>query len=201
MEKDKRFLPALELLQKAVGVDKMSIALADALHMDEAQLLTKAGAQSRPWEGSEIAPVHIVGNLPFAVSTELLLKWIRQIPQRSGAFQFGRVPLTLLFQKEVANRIVASPGSSDHAYGRLSVMSQHCATAVKRFDINRKVFVPIPEVDATLVSLIPTVKPRVQVNLASLEYVLRQLFGQRRKTLRNSVSTLEFGEGKTASME
>lgn len=195
VEKDERFLPALQLLQRAVGEDRMSIELTDALQMDEAKILAKVGAVARSWEDPDVAPIHIVGNLPFAVSAELLLKWIRQIPARTGAFKFGRVPLTLLFQKEVADRIIASPGSKGHAYGRLSVMSQHCASVSRRFDVSRKVFVPSPDVDATVVSLVPSVVPRVNVKLSSLEYVLRQMFGQRRKTLRNSVSTLEFGEG------
>lgn len=173
----------------------MSIEMIDALEMDEEQILAKVGAQSSPWESSEPASIHIVGNLPFAVSTELLLKWIRQIPSRSGAFKFGRVPLTLLFQKEVANRIVAFPGSRDHAYGRLSVMTQHCANVSRKFDVSRKAFVPSPDVDASVVSLVPSVTPRINVDLVSLEFVLRQMFGQRRKTLRNSVSTLEFGSG------
>lgn len=101
-----------------------------------------AGAEKRPWEVSD-GSVQLLGNLPFAVSTELLLKWIRAIPDRSGPFAFGRVPLTLLFQKEVAQvcgfftlssddslrvieqRLYAPPGSSH--YSRLSVMTQHCA--------------------------------------------------------------------------
>lgn len=72
-------------------------------------------------------------------------------------------------------------------------MSQHCAQVVKRFDIDRRAFVPVPDVDTSVVSVVPLVTPLADVQLSSLEYVLRQVFGQRRKTLRNSVSTLEHG--------
>jgi dimethyladenosine transferase 1, mitochondrial len=89
------------------------------------------GAVGADWE--QDSSVHIVGNLPFSVSTVLLLKWIKQMPSKEGAFRFGRCPLTLLFQKEIAYRLHASPGTKD--YGRLSVMSQNCSNVVKRFDI------------------------------------------------------------------
>ena len=192
LEKDFRFEPALRMLQEAVGEDRMTVVMDDALTVDEGKLLADSGAKpSQDWSSDE-CNVHLVGNLPFAVSTELLIKWLHQMPSRSGPFEFGRVPLTLLFQKEIADRICASPSSGE--YGRLSVMSQHCATTIRRFDIRGKAFVPPPKVDAGLVTLIPLVQPQVSVNLNSLEYVLRQVFGQRRKMLRNAVSTLEMGE-------
>lgn len=68
-------MPALELLRAAAGPERMSIAHCDALTMDETALLRAAGAEALPW-ASDVAPVHVVGNLPFAVSTELLLKWV-----------------------------------------------------------------------------------------------------------------------------
>lgn len=179
IEKDPRFLPALELLREAAGPERLTVVLADALEADEAALLAAAGAAGTPWEDTTPPRVRIVGNLPFSISTELLLKWLHQIPGRTGPFAFGRVPMTLLFQKEVALRLVAAVGSKE--YGRLSVMSQHCTRVRRCFDISGAAFVPIPDVDSAVVNLTPLRRPHVSVKLPSLEYVLRQVFGQRRK--------------------
>jgi 16S rRNA A1518/A1519 N6-dimethyltransferase RsmA/KsgA/DIM1 with predicted DNA glycosylase/AP lyase activity len=133
VEKDKRFEPILQLLQESVGAERLSIAYADMLEVDEAQLLSALPIV--PWQDpagirqlhhellffhfnsliSDALPCHhrsvhttedvlqVVGNLPFNVATELLLKWLRQIPDRSGVFRHGRVPFTLMFQSEVAD--------------------------------------------------------------------------------------------------
>ena len=191
VEKDERFLPALELLREAVGKDKMSIVLGDAMDVDEGKLLKEQEVEPWDWDSEESCPIHIVGNLPFSVSTALLLKWIKQMPKREGAFSFGRCPLTLLFQKEVAYRLFATPGCRE--FSRLSVMSQNCAQVIKKFDIKGKAFVPPPNVDSGVVTLIPRVKPLTDVSVDSLEYVLMKAFGQKRKMLRNAIQMLEFG--------
>ena len=184
VEKDARFLPALEVLKEA-SQGRLTIVHADMLEVDERQLLRDIAAE--PWE-SEVERVKIVGNLPFNVATEMLLKWLRQVPERSGSFVCGRTSLTLLFQREVALRLVAAPGSKE--YGRLSVMSQQRCDVQKRFDIVGKAFAPPPDVTASVVKLKPLVKAKYEVESEPLEYVLRQVFGMRRKHLRNSVRTL-----------
>lgn len=199
IEKDGRFLPALELLRQAAGPERMSIVHGDALLLDEGELLRAAEAEAVPWSSAEDAQVHVVGNLPFSVSTELLLKWVHQMPGRRGPFEFGRVPMTLLFQKEVAYRLFASVGSKE--YSRLSVMTQHCARVKHCFDISGSAFVPRPDVDTGVVTVTPLAEPLVEVRLATMEYVLRQVFGQRRKMLRNAVSTLQLDEALSEGNE
>lgn len=100
VEKDRRFMPALETIKGAVQQDRMTIYENDILKVDEKQLLEAAGAQKVAW--AEEPLVKIVGNLPFGIATELTLKWIHQVQKREGPFAFGRVPMVLLFQKEVA---------------------------------------------------------------------------------------------------
>ena len=129
VEKDARFLPVLEILKEASN-GRLEIIHADMLEINERDLVKDI--QPEAWE-SEKEVVKIVGNLPFNVATEMLLKWLRQIPSRDGTFVTGRTSLTLLFQKEVALRIVAPPGTKE--YGRLSVMSQQRCFPEKRFDI------------------------------------------------------------------
>jgi dimethyladenosine transferase 1, mitochondrial len=129
VEKDARFLPVLEILKEASN-GRLEIIHADMLEINEKDLIKDISPES--WE-SEKEKVKIVGNLPFNVATEMLLKWLRQVPSRDGTFFAGRTSLTLLFQREVALRIVAPPGTKE--YGRLSVMSQQTCLPEKRFDI------------------------------------------------------------------
>jgi dimethyladenosine transferase 1 len=124
VEKDRRFLPALELLKSVAGVideqtenetdettrsrssslnERMHIVLEDVLQLDEERLLQQFHEPNTHWDSTTVAPVIVIGNLPFNISTVLLLKWIRQIPSRRGLFRFGRVPFILTFQQEVAH--------------------------------------------------------------------------------------------------
>uniref|UniRef100_K1Q4P1 rRNA adenine N(6)-methyltransferase n=1 Tax=Magallana gigas TaxID=29159 RepID=K1Q4P1_MAGGI len=118
IEKDKRFLPPLEALRAASG-GRLDVHLGDAKYFDMHSLFPPYCA--RPWQ--KMTPkVNIVGNLPFNVSLGLLLKWLEQISKKSGPWQLGRVPLTLTFQHEVAERILADVDSEHRC--RLSIMSQ-----------------------------------------------------------------------------
>eukprot|EP01125_Pyxidicula_operculata_P022137 TRINITY_DN8908_c0_g1_i1.p1 TRINITY_DN8908_c0_g1~~TRINITY_DN8908_c0_g1_i1.p1 ORF type:complete len:315 (+),score=53.03 TRINITY_DN8908_c0_g1_i1:95-946(+) len=193
VEKDPRFLPALNMLKEAAeGKSKVTIVQGDILDVDEEQLLDESQlATKKAWE--DPSDVLIVGNLPFAVATELLLKWIRQIHRRAGAFAYGRAGMALMFQKEVAHRIVAQPGSKE--YNRLSVMTQHCATANLIFDIGRKNFVPQPEVDAGVVYIEPLVKHVRDVDIVALEKLCSQVFTQKRKIVSNSIKTVHSDAG------
>jgi 16S rRNA A1518/A1519 N6-dimethyltransferase RsmA/KsgA/DIM1 with predicted DNA glycosylase/AP lyase activity len=109
------------MLQESVGINRFQVQYDDMLNIDESKLLS--GQLATKWDDPEckmifvlflsrilnihnihdiVCPVQVVGNLPFNVATDLLLKWLKQMPKREGVFQWGRVPFTLMFQKEVA---------------------------------------------------------------------------------------------------
>ncbi len=167
VERDRRCLPALaELAEAAPG--KLDVIQGDALEIDEAKT---AG------EGA-----HIVANLPYNVGTALLVRWL------GGETwpPFWR-SLTLMFQKEVAERIVAKPDSS--AYGRLAVLAQWRSTARIALPVHRSAFVPPPKVMSAVVHIVPAEQPE-GVRFATLEKLTAAAFGQRRKMLRQSLKGL-----------
>ena len=165
VERDARFLPALRDLQAAYP-GRLEIVEADALEVD----LTALGS----------APRQIVANLPYNVSTPLLLGWLPQI----DAF----TSLTLMFQKEVADRLLARPRTKD--YGRLSVAVQfHCAIK-PLFQVPPSAFTPPPQVMSTVVQLRPRAGRPADVDTRLLEKVVAAAFGQRRKMLRAALKSL-----------
>lgn len=144
----------------------MEILWADALQTDAAGLGT--------------APRKIVANLPYNISTVLLIGWLRQI----AAFE----SLTLMFQKEVALKVAATPASRD--YGRLSVAAQWRAEVRRLFDVSAKAFMPPPKVTSTVLQLTPRAAPLCAADPSLLEQVTAAAFGQRRKMLRQSLRSL-----------
>ncbi|HQN50938.1 MAG TPA: 16S rRNA (adenine(1518)-N(6)/adenine(1519)-N(6))-dimethyltransferase RsmA [Phenylobacterium sp.] len=166
VEKDVRFEPLLQELA-AVADGRLSLVLGDALEVDEAAL--SAGA-----------PAAIVSNLPYNVGTPLLIKWL------TGPYT--PVSQTLMFQKEVAERIVASPGSD--AYGRLAVIAQACAEARLVMDVPARAFTPPPKVASAVVRLVPRADRPEPVLLGALQKITQAAFGQRRKMLRSSLKPL-----------
>ena len=168
VERDARCLPALAEIA-AAWPGKLEVISADAMALDEVAILPP---------GTRIA-----ANLPYNVGTALLIKWLTSAqwpPFWAGA--------TLMFQKEVAQRITAPPGS-EH-YGRLSVLAGWRATAKILFDVNRGAFVPPPSVTSSIVRLEPRPAPLAPCALAKLEKVTATAFGQRRKMLRQSLKPL-----------
>ena len=165
VEMDPRFEPLLGELGQVSG-GALSLVLGDALEVDEAAL---AGG-----------PAAIVSNLPYNVGTPLLIKWL------TGPFT--PTSLTLMFQKEVAERIVAPAGGE--AYGRLAVIAQATATARLVMDVPARAFTPPPKVASAVVRLIPrTDRPEPAV-LDALQKVTAAAFGQRRKMLRSSLKAV-----------
>jgi 16S rRNA (adenine1518-N6/adenine1519-N6)-dimethyltransferase len=146
---------------------------ADALEVGEAALLSQIGISS---------PVSVVANLPFNVGTGLLIKWL------SGDWPPWWSSLTLMFQKEVAQRICAKPG--DEAYGRLAVLTAWRNRARILFDVSRNAFVPPPSVTSAVVRIEPLPRPICEAELSDLERVTAAAFGQRRKMLRGSLKAL-----------
>ncbi len=166
IEKDARFLPLLEELATASG-GKLSIVEGDALKVDEASLLDGEDA-------------HLVSNLPYNVGTPLLIKWL------TGAWRPR--DMTLMFQKEVADRIAARPGSG--AYGRLSVIAQTVCEARTVMDLPARAFTPPPKVASAVVRLTPRPDTPPADDLRALERVTAAAFGQRRKMLRSSLKSV-----------
>ncbi|SEM61241.1 16S rRNA (adenine1518-N6/adenine1519-N6)-dimethyltransferase [Sphingomonas gellani] len=166
IERDARCIPALEELSAAFP-GRLRLIEGDALAVDAPTLFT-----GRP---------HIVANLPYNVGTALLVGWL------SGAWQPWWQSLTLMFQKEVAERIVAAPGSS--AYGRLAVLAQWRSTARIAMPVHRSAFTPPPKVMSAVVAIAPTAAPE-GVEVATLERLTAAAFGQRRKMLRQSLKAM-----------
>jgi len=165
VERDTRCVEALSELA-AVYPDRLQIIEADALAVDLAGLVSP--------------PRRIVANLPYNVSTPLLVRWLRGI----SAF----VGLTLMFQKEVADRLTAEPGS--RAYGRLSVVAQRQCRVQREFNVDARAFVPPPKITSTVVSLAPRSDRLDETGFAVLETVTAAAFGQRRKMLRTTLKPL-----------
>jgi 16S rRNA (adenine1518-N6/adenine1519-N6)-dimethyltransferase len=168
IERDQRAIAALEEIA-ARYPGRLEIVAGDALDFDP-----------RPLLGG--APARVVANLPYNVATALLISWLTLEPWPPW---YDR--LVLMFQREVAERIAADPGSK--SYGRLSVLAQWRCEARILFDVAGKAFVPAPKVTSSLVSLIPREAPLV-CERGALERVTEAAFGQRRKMLRQSLKTL-----------
>lgn len=143
------------------------------------QLLEGDALKTPIWEMGD-APRRIIANLPYNIATSLLIQWLEHAP----AFE----SLTLMFQREVAERITAAPG--DSAYGRLSVLTSWHADAQILFDIPPEAFVPAPKIISSVVQIRPLPAPRFACSQSALETVTRLAFGQRRKMLRASLKSV-----------
>lgn len=163
VERDRRCIPALAELQEEFD-GKLTVREADALKIDEQDVVGNGA--------------HVVANLPYNVGTALLLKWL------SGPWPPWWLSLTLMFQKEVAERIVANPGSE--AYGRLSVAAQWRAKPRIAMSVKPSAFVPPPKVTSAVVHIVPAEAPD-GVDDKTLERLTEAAFGQRRKMLRSSL--------------
>lgn len=168
IERDTRAIPALEEIA-AVFPGRISVIAKDALEVD--------------WNKVVQGKAKIVANLPYNVATPLLTGWLSEEP-----WPPWYESMTLMFQKEVADRIAASPGSK--AYGRLSVLAQWRARATKLFDIDRRAFTPPPKVTSSLVQIVPGTPCIAGLTSSDIERVTAQAFGQRRKMLRTSLRGL-----------
>lgn len=170
VERDERCLPALSELSDHFP-DKLTLINDDALALDHGSLFD--------------GPFHILSNLPYNVGSALLVKWL-SAPQWPPQWQ----SLTLMFQREVADRIVAQPGSS--AYGRLSILAQWRSTAKLAMTVHRSAFTPPPKVMSAVVHIVPAAQPE-GVDFAKLEILTQTAFSQRRKMLRQSLKKLPGG--------
>ncbi|MDP9424322.1 MAG: 16S rRNA (adenine(1518)-N(6)/adenine(1519)-N(6))-dimethyltransferase RsmA [Pseudomonadota bacterium] len=167
VERDRRCLPALAELETDFP-GRIRIISGDALDIDE---------RAEVGDGA-----HIVANLPYNVGTALLLRWLE------GNWPPWWSSLTLMFQREVAERIVARPGT-EH-YGRLSVAAQWRALPRIAMQVHRSAFVPPPKVASAVVHIVPGIQPE-GVNPLVLERLTAAAFGQRRKMMRSSLKGVD----------
>jgi 16S rRNA (adenine1518-N6/adenine1519-N6)-dimethyltransferase len=166
VERDRRCLPALAELERDYP-ERLKVIEGDAMRIDE---------RAEVGDGA-----HIVANLPYNVGTALLLRWL------GADWPPWWRSLTLMFQKEVATRIIARPGT-EH-YGRLSVAAQWRASPKIALTVNRSAFVPPPKVTSAVVHIVPAAMP-AGVDAHVLEKVTEAAFGQRRKMLRSSLKAM-----------
>ena len=166
VERDRRCMPALVELEQQSG-QTLRVVEGDALKIDERDLVG---------DGS-----HVVANLPYNIGTALLLKWL------GSEWPPWWRSLTLMFQKEVAERIVAAPGSE--AYGRLSVAAQWRSSPRIAMTVNRSAFVPPPKVTSAVVHIVPIDAP-AGISPRLMERLTEAAFGQRRKMLRSSLKQM-----------
>ncbi len=164
VERDARCVAALNELAAASG-GRLRVLAADALDVDVAALGP--------------APIGLVANLPYNIATPLLVGWLRRTA--------GIESMTLMFQKEVADRLLAPPGSK--ARGRLSILAQWRAEVRRCFDLSPGAFTPPPKVSSSVVALAPRSAPAPAV-MADLENVTARAFGGRRKMLRRTLGDL-----------
>jgi 16S rRNA (adenine1518-N6/adenine1519-N6)-dimethyltransferase len=166
VERDRRCIPALAELEEEFS-GRLKVISGDALEVDE---------QAQVGRGA-----HLIANLPYNVGTALLLRWL------GGEWRPWWASLTLMFQREVAERIVARAGSNH--YGRLSVAAQWRSTPRIAMAVHRSAFVPPPKVASAVVHIVPADEPE-GVDPVVLERLTAAAFGQRRKMLRSSLKAM-----------
>ena len=171
VEIDRRLAPLLE--ETLADCANVHLVFTDALKADLDALMR----DTLGWDGR----YKLIANLPYYITTPLIMHVLEDSEKVSE--------LVIMVQKEVGERLCAAPGSK--AYGAVTVMVQYAATVARAFDVGRHAFVPAPEVDSTILHLIPYEKRPIQAQSdAVLRRVVKAGFSQRRKTLRNSLSSL-----------
>lgn len=171
VEIDRRLAPLLE--ETLADCANVHLVFTDALKADLDALMR----DTLGWDGR----YKLIANLPYYITTPLIMHVLEDSEKV--------IELVIMVQKEVGERLCAAPGSK--AYGAVTVMVQYAATVARAFDVGRHAFVPAPEVDSTILHLIPYEKRPIQAQSdAVLRRVVKAAFSQRRKTLRNSLSSL-----------
>ena len=168
VEKDRRCIPALEDIASHHS-GRLQVLEGDALAIDPMAHLN--------------APIRVAANLPYNIGTELLVRWLT--PPRWPPFWQS---LTLMFQREVAERITAQPGSK--AFGRLAILAQWRCTANIVLSLPPEAFTPPPKVSSAVVHLVALKEPKFPADAKTLEWVVATAFNQRRKMLRSALKPL-----------
>ncbi len=170
VEYDKRAVDALQGLVEAAS-GRLEVIHGDALDIDLLALLIP------PTQGNHV----LVANLPYNIATPLLIGWLKQIRKNPESYQ----TMVLMFQREVAERLVAVPGTK--AYGRLSIITQWLCTAKRQFNLPPGAFTPPPKVSSSVVRFTPKTLPDNAPSFDAIGRLTAAAFGQRRKMLRSSL--------------
>lgn len=170
VERDTRCIEALSAYLAPAYPEQFEIIDGDALEQD--------------FEALAPQPRRVMSNLPYNIATPLLIGWLKVVAKDPAAF----TGFTLMFQKEVADRIAAKPRTK--AYGRLSIMSQWLCEVRPEFNIDKRAFTPPPKIMSTVVTLTPRPQPLAPATWDAMETVAQAAFGQRRKMLRQSLKAL-----------
>lgn len=176
VEMDERCIAIMEEIKSLVG-ERLEIINGDALKIDFSKL------------GN--APRHIISNLPYNISVPLLTGWLMEINNFNS--------LTLMFQKEVADRITATPGNKN--YGRISVLAQLLCKIERLFDLNPNCFVPAPKIWSSVLLFQPLGNDISKENIKKLEQITALAFGQRRKMIRQSLKSIPGIEAALEKLE
>ncbi|HOY47376.1 MAG TPA: 16S rRNA (adenine(1518)-N(6)/adenine(1519)-N(6))-dimethyltransferase RsmA [Alphaproteobacteria bacterium] len=177
IEKDRETQPILEKIQ-SVSDGKLEIIFDDALRVFSENKLSGLTAS-------------ICSNLPYNVGTELLIQWLHYVSNPNSPIKISS--MTLMFQREVAERIVASVG--DEQYGRLSVLVSLVSDAKILFNVPNTAFVPKPKVQSAIVQIIPNQKKISAIKeLSKIEAITAKLFGQRRKMIRGIIKDFDWAQ-------
>ncbi|CAJ0944624.1 unnamed protein product, partial [Mesorhabditis belari] len=187
IELDQRMLPALRHVGEAAG-GRLHVHHGDVLKTEIGDIWTEAGCSHGSQWTDDPPRLHIVGNLPFNIASPLIIKFLRDMSYRRGPWKYGRVPLTLTFQAEVARRLV-SPIDCD-TRSRISIMAQYIARPKLLFTIPGTCFVPPPKIDVGVVRFEPRVTPLIGVSFEVIEKVARQVFHYRQKYAIKGLKTL-----------
>ncbi|NNF98909.1 MAG: ribosomal RNA small subunit methyltransferase A [Desulfobacteraceae bacterium] len=173
VERDPRIIPLLKTELLEHKIDNVRLIEDNVLSLDFQAISKEVGR-----------PLIVIGNLPYSISSQILIKLITERPGIQRAI--------LMFQKELAERVLAAPGS--RTYGRLSVILQYCADAGVLFDVKASHFFPKPKVDSTVLEVcFKSELPHAADDEALLVRVVRLAFGKRRKTLKNALAGSDLG--------
>jgi len=185
IEKDERFLPSLRLLQDA-SRGALKINLGDVLNYNISKLFPTL--EKPQWLDRSLPPITLVGNLPFNVSTPLLIRLLKHMETKENIFAYGRVPMLFTFQREVAHRMIAPPGDQERS--RLSVVCQNYAQVRYKYTLDGSSFVPPPDVKVGVVSLVPLKQPYIDLPFEFVNRVVTTVMHGKRKEIKKTVGQL-----------
>ncbi|PAA72377.1 hypothetical protein BOX15_Mlig020955g2, partial [Macrostomum lignano] len=191
VELDRRFQPCLENLQDCVRAADRDLELhfTSAVNFSTDGLFTQREQDlSADWHSQQLPKIRLVGNLPFNISTPLLMTWLQDIAERRSVWQHGRVPLVLTFQKEFADRLLADTWTRSR--GRPSILTQYLCEARRCFDISGRAFLPPAKVDVTVVRLVPLRQPLIPVPYPYVNKLVKHAFAFPNKSLVACMETL-----------